>query len=250
MSTTLFACGGTFLTESEPAGTGGSAGASASGGASSGGGSAAGGSPSDGSCSSHSNCLAVVNTADPCFSPSCSAPQAATVLQVANDPCLLLWENRNDPIPEGCAPEEQDISCPAICAQEPECVRARCEDAACSLHIGYEEASCAPSDQCPELAQTLESAVREAQRCSPEVAGDTERQCASGDVQDSCGCPVVVNVTNKETVAAAQEAYDAWNEARCQPDPNCSECPSPSDGVCMPTTGKEGTCVRGLLTAP
>jgi hypothetical protein len=118
------------------------------------------------------------------------------------------------------------------------------------LSLGYDSASCAPADDCPALAEALEAAVSGAQRCIPEAASEVERQCASGDVQNSCGCPVVVNITDEEAVKAAQSAYDAWSDAQCQPDPGCAECPPPGEGVCMPTTGKEGTCVRGLLTAP
>ena len=73
--------------------------------------------------------------------------------------------------------------------------------------------------------------------CDPEI--DVPQCTGASTVPDWCGCPVLVNDYYEDTVIAAQNAYDAWVEAGCGPQPCGAACAIGSDGVC----GEEyGTC--------
>lgn len=158
VSATLGACGGSAVSDSQGSGEDngsggtdpgsggatGSGGGTASGGNPSTGGNAGGGAPQD-FCSAPSDCVVVMDTSKPCYSASCSEPEVATVAEVEANPCLVLWENRSDPIPPGCF-YERDIACPAVCALQPACVAADCVEGSCTLIVSYDEESC-PLDE-------------------------------------------------------------------------------------------------------
>jgi hypothetical protein len=83
----------------------------------------------DASCDESEECIAAANFDDECFSPSCSAPVAATASEVEQSPCLVPWEDREDLIPEECAAHDSEVACPAICEIQPPCVDAACAPA-------------------------------------------------------------------------------------------------------------------------
>jgi hypothetical protein len=105
-----------------------SGGAPSSGGASGGstGGSAMGTGGDDATCSEDNECITAANFDDPCFSPGCSGPVAATESEVQRNPCLVPWEERESEPPEECAAHDPDVVCPAACEIPAPCVAARC----------------------------------------------------------------------------------------------------------------------------
>jgi len=89
----------------------------------------------DSSCAQNDACIPAANFHDECFSPSCSAPVAATESVVESDPCLVPWEEREVAVPEECAAHDSDAACPQICEVQPPCVDAACHSGSCQIEI-------------------------------------------------------------------------------------------------------------------
>lgn len=220
-------------------GTGGAAiGGTSSGGASTGGGSVggSGGAQITGACQVDSDCVAVMNTADPCYSGSCSAPIAASLPDVAQNNCLIPWAEREGDIPANCL-SDADVGCPALCAIQPECVMPRCDAGTCTLDARYSPDECqSTADPCAQLDAERRATLEAARTCNAaiEIA-----QCTGTEViAHECGCDILVNEAQPEKVAAARAARDAWEAAGCGP----SACPAVE---CAPVTG--GGCVAMSL---
>jgi hypothetical protein len=176
-----------------------------------------------------------LDAADPCYSPGCSSPVAASQQDVARNHCLVLWENRNTPPPEDCAPTEP-VGCPELCAAQPTCVTPTCNAGTCELTLGYalEECEIPPAD-CDTLNEKRQAALDAARACNPNL--DNIQCDASETVEDMCGCPVIVNETQPDLVKSAREARQTWS-AQCTAACPFALCALPVAGFC----GSDGVC--------
>ncbi len=241
LSGALAACGGTAYTSGDDQGSGGSSasggsgGSSASGGSGQGtGGSGTGGTQILGQCRIDSDCVAVMDTRNPCYSPECSAPQAASKAEATADHCLVLWEQRAAGTPAGCA-TDLDGECPASCAVQPECITPRCESGQCTLEVSYVPGSCETSD-CERLTAEADAAIAAAVACDPAV--DSIQCNGSAVLTETCACPRIANETHPELVEAAQKAINA-REAACPLVPCAFPlCQEPAASYC----GANGAC--------
>ncbi len=264
------ACGGNaFKNEDDPSGSnGGSGGGANSGGASSGGlgsgASASGGSTGGagtgatsaaggtgassatggqgaggvilGSCSVDDECRAVVDFSDTC---GCRYPFAASVTDIANNPCLVPWGHHNEPTPAGCVPREEQV-CPEIACQPwPGCAGASCVAGTCSLHDGNEGECRIPAEECLLLLERYRNAIEAARACDP-ASSSISCNGAAG-VSNECGCPVILNEQNPHLVEAAHELRNEWDSSGCAEVTACPPiaCAPPDVGTCT----SEGVCV-------
>ncbi len=201
-------------------------------GGSSPGGGAVGGTGAWGACLVNEDCVAVLNTASPCFSPYCSAPIAASQRDLARERCLVPWEERGGELPPNCG-SEGELACPAVCALPPECVTPRCDAGACVLDVGYSAEECeSPVDTCAELDAIRQSTLREARGCNAEL--DVVQCSGAAVIEDECGCEVLVNEAQPLLVDTARRALAAWQSHGCQPPPRCATagCSSTEGGLC------------------
>jgi hypothetical protein len=185
-------------------------------------------------CRDTSECVAVVDTSDPCFSADCSGPIAASLADMTNNPCLVLWEEREQPVEDACASSEP-VTCPAVCAVQPACVDVSCSSNSCELELIENEANCPGTADCTQLNDERREALMNARECSTAVDGE----CV-GDpgLLDVCGCEVAVNHNRVEQIALAKSTYDAWSSAGCPPDLDCSTgCQSTAFGASCGTLG-------------
>ncbi len=237
VSGALTACGGSAYTSGgEDQGSGGTraSGGSSSGGSSQGtGGAGTGGTQIIGQCRIDTDCVAVMDTRNPCYSPECSAPQAASKADVTVEHCLVLWEQRDAGTPAGCA-SDIDGECPASCALQPECITPRCEGGQCTLEVSYVPGSC--QSECELLTAEANAAVAAAVACDPAV--DSIQCNGSAVLTQDCVCPRVANEAHPELVEAAQKAINA-REAACPLVPCIfQECQEPAASYC----GASGAC--------
>jgi hypothetical protein len=242
-SCSLAACGGTAFTsggDDQGSGSSSASGGSGAGGSSSGGsgqgagGSGTGGTHVLGQCRIDTDCVAVMDTRNPCYSPECSAPQAASKEDAAADHCLVLWEQRDAGAPADCA-TDIDGECPASCAVQPECITPRCESGKCSLEVSYVPGSCEPSE-CERLTAEADAAIAAAVACDPAV--DSIQCNGSAVLTEACACPRIANEAHPELVEAAQKAINA-REAACPPVPCAFPlCQEPAASYC----GANGAC--------
>lgn len=202
----------------------------------------------EGVCDSHDDCTGVWVTSAPCYSGDCSAPVAASYDDIVDDPCLVEWSKSGAPAAtEDCRYDSDgDIACPAACAQPPSCIAAICNDASrCEIEFYYDAIECSPggtggsgaggsgtgggsSGSCDDLDAARESALSKARSC---VFGGIVAECTEPAwVSNECGCQVAVNNVRPEDIQAAEDAYDAWNEA-CEPPMYCQLVD------CIPPTG-------------
>jgi hypothetical protein len=177
------------------------------------GGSATGGSGNSGGaplaeCLIHEECLAVADMSDPCFTPHCSFPVAASYADVAKNPCLVPWDERFNGPPADCSPPAFDINCHADCAMPPLCVSSTCEYSRCTLKTGYTDQECGTVSDCDALQQEFDAQVTLARLCS-------DRSACSGDitVPDACGCPTPT--ADADAAATANALWDQLLES-CQ----------------------------------
>jgi hypothetical protein len=168
--------------------------------------------PPRGECTDHTQCVAVVDTADPCFSSDCGPPLAASRTDMANNPCLVPWEQRYEPVQSMCRSSEP-VACPALCAVQPACIQTGCSSEQCQMELIYEITNC-PNTDCTQLNADRIAALDAARACSSAADG----QCSADvTVPDACGCAVPVNPTSPDGVEQAQATYDAWVNAGCGP---------------------------------
>lgn len=188
----------------------------------------AGGSASRLECEVDDDCVAVGDTGAACYSAGCSLPSPASKSAMAADRCLVEWTGTEGPsIPRGCEfSADEEVLCPALCAQAPACIHARCEAGVCAVDMSQEPGTCdaagsggGKGTDCEALNSRRESTLEEARNCLPNgivaECGDSEK------VPNQCGCPVAVNSNQSERVAQARAAYSEWNAA-CEPPAICA----------------------------
>ncbi len=223
------------------ASTGGSAsGGSAAGGAGTGATSATGGQGTGGvvlaSCTVHDDCRAVVDLSNTC----CPHPFVASLADMASNPCLVPWSHRDEPVPAGCTPNQNQACLDIPCPEFTGCAGARCIDGQCSLHDGYEGECRIPSDECPALLERYRSAIEAARACDP--TADAVSCNGAAGVSNECGCPVILNEQNPELVEVAHDLRNQWDSSGCAEVTACPPiaCAPAEFGTCTP----EGVCVN------
>jgi hypothetical protein len=196
-----------------------------------------------GSCTADSDCLLVL---DYRAGFECWSPTAASLADVARDPCLVPWNPSNPRCPLVTPPSDcpggpiaVSHSCPAYCRF------AVCTSGTCTLDSDFSTPSrCtevdagAPPD-CDALRATYFAALAAAQTCDPTKAPTS---CFDA-FYDSCGCPAAADLSSPQA-NALECALDALEQALCGFG-NCgTPCPSGTDNpACTPTpTGTMGTC--------
>jgi hypothetical protein len=220
------------------AGSGGIAGASAD--AAAGG---VAGSSIVGSCTVDADCVAVL---DYRAGFECYFPSAASLADVARDPCLVAWNPSNPRCPLATPPDDcpgglilVNHSCPAYCHY------VTCTSGTCTMNADFSTPSrCSSPDadappDCNALRATYFARLAAAQRCDPST---TPTSCFDA-FYDSCGCPAAADLSGRQATAL-QCALDAVQKAQCGFG-NCGT-PCPSGAVtpaCTPNPGgTSGTC--------
>jgi|WetSurMetagenome_2_1015567.scaffolds.fasta_scaffold350323_1 hypothetical protein len=200
-----------------------------------------------GTCAVDADCVAVLDyrTGFECYWPT-----AASVADLARDPCLVPWNPRNPRCPLVTPPSDcpggliyVDHSCFVLCRFPV------CAGGICTLNSDFSTPSrCAATDasapaDCEILRATYLATLAAAQTCDPTK---TPTSCFDA-FYDSCGCPAAADLSNRQA-GPLQCALDALQEAHCGFG-NCgAPCPSGSSTpACVstpnPAGGASGTCV-------
>jgi hypothetical protein len=226
-------------------------GTTGSGGSTSGGSGGGGGyQPPDQSCEDVSDCVAVVDTGDPCYASGCAVPIAVSRSALAKDPCLVEYRDGTETRPDDCEPRGDPtiILCPLACALPPSCVELDCSAGGqCELEPIYDPASCESGGsgggpipgECESLEADLLEAFTAATACSPAL---TVEQCSVDvTVFDTCGCTVPANLDDEGAASRARAAYQEWVAAECGPYLCIVECMEGTAATCSPV-GDAGRC--------
>jgi len=195
-----------------------------------------------GACTADTDCVAVL---DYRVGFECWSPTAASIADVARDPCLVPWDPSNPRCPLVAPPGDcpsgpitVDHSCITFCRF------AACTGGTCTLKSDSSTPSrCqmgagAPPD-CNILRATYLSALAATQTCDPARAPTS---CFNA-FYDSCGCPAAADLSSPRA-DALQCALDAVRQGGCGFG-NCGiPCPSGnSTPACTPDAiGTSGTC--------
>jgi hypothetical protein len=200
-----------------------------------------------GGCAVDTDCVAVL---DYRAGFECYFPAAASVADLARDPCLVPWNPSNPRCPLVMPPSDcpsglipVSHSCPMFCQF------AVCTGGACALNADFSTPSrCAATDagappNCDALQATYLAALAAAQACDPTK---TPTGCFDA-FYDSCGCPAAADLSSPRA-NALQCALDALQQAQCGFG-NCgAPCPSGnSTPACASTPNLDGaqlgTCI-------
>jgi hypothetical protein len=213
----------------------------------------------DAGCMTDDDCVAASHTDDPCYSPGCELPVAASQTEVDADDCFLEWSSVEAPAKTNeCTLYSDDpVTCPAACAVPPTCVLPYCEAGTCKLVMEQDGSACEKNsgtgggastlDDCETLDAARDAALEAAREC---LTNGTVPECTAGDtVPNECGCPVFVNDNQPDKVSAAEAAYDAWN-AKCEAPEKCAlvDCLADTgNGQCVAGAGDQGMCAPADL---
>jgi hypothetical protein len=168
-----------------------------------------------GNCTVDTDCVAVL---DYRAGFECYSPAAASVADLARDPCLVPWNPSNPK----CPPVTPPIDCPGgpipvghSCIRF-SCQFAACAEGTCALNADFSTPSrCAAKDagappDCDALRATYFATLAAAQTCDPTK---TPTGCFNA-FYDSCGCPAAADLSSPRA-NALQCALDALQQAQC-----------------------------------